>query len=64
MPTNLQEARVQVLALSDCQQRYSSTRYQVYGESICIYKMTSGDDHTGSCYVSHVTWKSRQGALF
>ena len=24
----------------------------MYDESICVFKLTDGDDHTGSCYVS------------
>ena len=52
LPDVLQEAQIQVLELADCQERYSSTPYQVYDESICVFKLTDGDDHTGSCYVS------------
>ena len=52
LPDVLQEAQIQVLALADCQERYSSTPYQVYDESICVFKLSDNDDHTGSCYVS------------
>ena len=52
LPDVLQEAQIRVLELADCQERYSSTPYQVYDESICVFKLTDGDDHTGSCYVS------------
>ena len=51
-PDVLQEAQIQVLELADCQERYSSTPYQVYDESICVFKLNSTDEHTGSCYVS------------
>ena len=51
-PDILQEAQVRVLALADCQERYSSTPYQVYDESICVFKLNDSDDHTSSCYVS------------
>lgn len=53
MPDTLQEAQIRVLELADCQERYSSTVYQVYDESICIFKLEDDDAHTASCYVSH-----------
>ena len=52
LPDVLQEAQVQVLELADCQERYSSTPYQVYDESICVFKLSDNDDHSGTCYVS------------
>ena len=51
-PNILQEAQIRVLELADCQERYSSTPFQVYNESICVFKLNDDDDHTGSCYVS------------
>ena len=51
LPDILQEAQIRVLELSDCQERYSSTPYQVYNESICVFKLNDTDAHTGSCYV-------------
>ena len=55
LPDVLQEAQVTVLELADCQERYSSTPYQVYDESICVFKLNDDDDHTGSCYVRILT---------